>query len=44
MYNIDNPQTLRITDLKRWSKAKAAYWLIYIADYIGRVSAKAVKV
>jgi hypothetical protein len=43
MYNIDNIQTDRITDLKRWSKAKAAYWLIDIADYIGRVGAKAVK-
>lgn len=43
MYNIDNIQTDRITDLKRWSKGKAAFWSMDIANYVGRVGAKAVK-
>jgi hypothetical protein len=33
MFNIDNKQTQRIIDLKRWSKGKAAFWGIDIADY-----------
>jgi hypothetical protein len=33
MYNIDNKQTQRITNLKRWSKGKAAFWKFDIADY-----------
>jgi len=43
MYNIDNNVTQWITDLKRWSKGKAAFWSMDIADYIGRVGAKAMK-
>jgi predicted transcriptional regulator len=33
MFNIDNQQTQRIIDLKRWSKGKAAFWTFDIADY-----------
>jgi hypothetical protein len=33
MYNIENKQTQRIIDLKRWSKGKQAFWGIDIADY-----------
>ena len=33
MFNIVNQQTQRIIDLKRWSKGKAAFWGIDIADY-----------
>jgi hypothetical protein len=43
MYNIDNERTPRITNLTRWSKGKCAYWSFDVADYVGRVGAKAVK-
>jgi hypothetical protein len=43
MYNVENPQTPRITDLKRWSKAKSYFWLFDIADFIGRLGTKALK-
>jgi len=33
MYNVENKQTQRIIDLKRWTKAKAVFWGIDIADY-----------
>ena len=33
MYNVENKQTQRIIDLKRWTKAKAIFWTFDIADY-----------
>jgi hypothetical protein len=33
MFNVDNEQTQRITNLKRWSKGKCAYWKFDVADY-----------
>lgn len=48
MYNIDNEQTQRITNLKRWSKSKDLFWAIDIDEYDNRMCmssiAKAVKV
>ena len=43
MFNIDNEQTKRIKDLKWWSKGKAVFWLIDLADFNSRARAKAVK-
>ena len=37
MFNIDNEQTQRIKELKRWSKCKMYFWLFDIADFIERV-------
>jgi hypothetical protein len=33
MFNIDNLQTPRVTNLKRWSKGKCAYWKFDVSDY-----------
>ena len=48
MFNIDNEQTQRIKELKRWSKGKVYFWLFDIADFIeqkcgAKNGAKAVK-
>lgn len=48
MYNIENEQTARIKGFKRWSKAKAYFWLFDVVDFIGQKcgsknGAKAVK-
>jgi len=42
MYNIENKQTQRIINLKRWSKGKMAYWKFDVADYVGNGGAKVV--
>jgi len=44
MFNIDNKQTSRIIDLKRWSKGKVYFWLIDLVDFDSRARSKAVKV
>src|SRR5665647_1473604 len=43
MYNIDNKQTSRIIDLKRWSKGKVYFWYIDLVDFDRRARSKAVK-
>jgi len=40
MFNIENTQTTRIIDLKRWSKCKNYYWLLDFADFVGRKGTK----
>lgn len=40
MFNIDNEQTKRIKDLKWWSKGKAIFWLIDLADFNSRARSK----
>jgi hypothetical protein len=42
MFNIDNENTYRIINLKRWSKGKMAYWSFDVADYVGSGGAKVV--
>jgi len=43
MFNIDNKQTSRIIDLKRWSKGKVYFWYIDLVDFDSRARSKAVK-
>jgi hypothetical protein len=40
MFNIDNENTHRIINLKRWNKGKMAYWSFDVADYVGSGGAK----
>jgi hypothetical protein len=43
MFNIDNEQTDRVIDLKRWSKCKNYFWSVDLSEFIGRSGTKVLK-